>query len=103
VIVGGSDAGVMAALWAKEREPDLPVTLVVRDAYPNFSICGIPFYLSGETPEWPMLAHRTLDDLEALGLRPLLDHEATGIDRPAGSSRSSIPMKRCSRSTTTCS
>jgi NADPH-dependent 2,4-dienoyl-CoA reductase/sulfur reductase-like enzyme len=80
VIVGGSDAGVMAALWAKEREPDLPVTLVVRDAYPNFSICGIPFYLSGETPEWPMLAHRTLDDLEALGLRLLLDHEATGID-----------------------
>jgi NADPH-dependent 2,4-dienoyl-CoA reductase/sulfur reductase-like enzyme len=68
VIVGGSDAGAMAALWAKDREPHLPVTLVVRDAYPNFSICGIPFYLSGETPEWPMLAHRTSDDLEELGL-----------------------------------
>jgi NADPH-dependent 2,4-dienoyl-CoA reductase/sulfur reductase-like enzyme len=80
VIIGGSDAGVMAAVWAKEQEPQLPVTLVVRDAYPNLSICGIPFYVSGETPEWSMLAHRTVDDLEALGLRLLLDHEATGID-----------------------
>jgi NADPH-dependent 2,4-dienoyl-CoA reductase/sulfur reductase-like enzyme len=79
VVIGGSDAGVMAGLWAKDRTPELPVTLVVRDAYPNFSICGIPFYLSGETPQWPMLAHRTVDDLEALGLRLLLDHEATAM------------------------
>src|SRR5215213_2889904 len=75
----------MAGLWAKDRTPELPVTLVVRDAYPNFSICGIPFYLGGETPEWPMLAHRTVDDLEALGLRLLLDHEATAIDPVARS------------------
>ena len=80
VIIGGSDAGVMAGLWAKERDPELPVTLVVRDAYPNFSICGIPFYVSGETPEWRMLAHRTAADLEGLGLRLLLDHDATAID-----------------------
>ncbi len=79
VVIGGSDAGVLAGLWAKDRTPELPVTLVVRDAYPNFSICGIPFYLSGETPQWPMLAHRTVDDLEALGLRLLLDHEATAM------------------------
>lgn len=23
-------------------------TVVVADAYPNFSICGIPYYISGE-------------------------------------------------------
>ena len=80
IVVGGSDAGIMAGLWARETDPDLPITLIVRDAYPNFSICGIPFYLSGETPEWPMLAHRTRDDLEATGIRLLLDHEATAID-----------------------
>jgi NADPH-dependent 2,4-dienoyl-CoA reductase/sulfur reductase-like enzyme len=80
VIVGGSDAGIMAGLWARETDPGLPVTLVVRDAYPNFSICGIPFYLSGETPDWLMLAHRTRDDIEAMGVRLLLDHEATAID-----------------------
>ena len=80
VIVGGSDAGIMAGLWAKDVVPELDVTLAVRDAYPNFSICGIPFYVSGETPEWPMLAHRTADDLEAMGLRLLLDHDVTAID-----------------------
>ena len=39
----------------------------MRDSYPNFSICGIPFYVSG-SPEWAMLAHRSVPDLEAAGL-----------------------------------
>ena len=47
VIIGGSDAGIMAGLWARHTDPSLSVTLVVRDSYPNFSICGIPFYVSG--------------------------------------------------------
>lgn len=80
VIVGGSDAGIMAGLWARDVAPEWPVTLVVRDAYPNFSICGIPFYVSGETPAWTMLAHRTAADLESAGLRLLLDHDAVAID-----------------------
>jgi len=25
----------------------------------NFSICGLPFFLSGQTPDWRQLAHRT--------------------------------------------
>lgn len=73
----------MAGLWAREVAPDLPVTMVVRDAYPNFSICGIPFYVSGETPEWTRLAHRSTDDLAATGLRLLLAHEAVAIDPSA--------------------
>jgi len=80
VIIGGSDAGIMAGLWAREVADEIPVTLIVRDVYPNFSICGIPFYISGETPDWQMLAHRTLADLEAAGLRLLLGHDAVAID-----------------------
>jgi NADPH-dependent 2,4-dienoyl-CoA reductase/sulfur reductase-like enzyme len=68
VIVGGSDAGIMAGLWARQVSPEIPVTLLVRDAYPNFSICGIPFYVSGETPEWTMLAYLGDRD-ESAGLR----------------------------------
>ena len=26
--------------------------MVVADGYPNFSICGIPYYVSGEVPDW---------------------------------------------------
>jgi NADPH-dependent 2,4-dienoyl-CoA reductase/sulfur reductase-like enzyme len=51
VAVGGSDAGIAAALRARECDPDADVTVVVADSYPNHSICGLPFYVSGETPD----------------------------------------------------
>jgi NADPH-dependent 2,4-dienoyl-CoA reductase/sulfur reductase-like enzyme len=56
---------------------------VVADAYPNFSICGIPYYLSGEVARWQNLAHRTRADLEAAGMRLRLDTTARRIDVPA--------------------
>src|ERR1700730_10892779 len=80
VAIGGSDAGISAALRAREVRTDLEVTVGVADAYPNFSICGLPFYLSGETPDWHELAHRTLRELEDAGLRLLLNHTAVAID-----------------------
>ena len=80
VAVGGSDAGVSAALRARELDPTSDVTVVVADAYPNFSICGIPYYISGEVPHWRDLAHRTCADLEATGMRLRLDTTATSID-----------------------
>jgi hypothetical protein len=63
VAIGGSDAGISAALRARELDPTTEVTVVVSDAYPNFSICGIPYYVSGEVTHWRNLAHRTLDDV----------------------------------------
>jgi NADPH-dependent 2,4-dienoyl-CoA reductase/sulfur reductase-like enzyme len=56
---------------------------VVADAFPNFSICGLPYYLSGDVPDWRSLAHRTSADLEAAGRRLLLDHTAQAIDPAA--------------------
>ena len=67
VAIGGSDAGISAALRARELDPSADVTVVVADAYPNFSICGIPYYVSGEVGHWRNLAHRTSADLEATG------------------------------------
>ena len=80
VAVGGSDAGISAALRARELDPDCEVTVVVADAYPNFSICGIPYYVSGEVSDWRHLAHRTSADLEATGMRLVLDTRVTAID-----------------------
>jgi NADPH-dependent 2,4-dienoyl-CoA reductase/sulfur reductase-like enzyme len=79
-IVGGSDAGISAALRARELDPDTEVTVVVADAYPNFSICGIPYYFTGEVAPWQSLAHRTAAELEATGMTLRLDTLATGID-----------------------
>ena len=80
VAIGGSDAGISAALRARELDPTTEVTVVVGDAYPNFSICGIPYYVSGEVTHWRNLAHRTLDDLKATGMQVCLNTLATKID-----------------------
>jgi NADPH-dependent 2,4-dienoyl-CoA reductase/sulfur reductase-like enzyme len=80
VAVGGSDAGISAALRARELDPSADVTVVVADAYPNFSICGIPYYISGDVTHWRNLAHRTHADLEATGMQLRLDTLATDID-----------------------
>jgi NADPH-dependent 2,4-dienoyl-CoA reductase/sulfur reductase-like enzyme len=79
VVIGGSDAGISASLRAREMSPDTEVTLILADRYPNFSICGLPFYLSGEVPDWKTLAHRTADEIEKKGIQLFPDHRVTAI------------------------
>ena len=80
IAIGGSDAGISAALRARELDPSVDVTVVVADRYPNFSICGIPYFFSGEVTPWQSLAHRTAADLEATGMSLRLDTWAEDID-----------------------
>src|ERR1035438_3965693 len=82
VMIGGSDAGISAALRARELDPGTEVSVIVADAFPNFSICGIPYYVSGEVTHWRNLAHRTVADLEATGMNLRLDTTARRIDVP---------------------
>ena len=76
LIVGGSDAGISAALRAREMDQNAEITVLLADDFPNYSICGLPFYLSGETPDWKALAHRTEFD----GITICRRHKATHID-----------------------
>jgi NADPH-dependent 2,4-dienoyl-CoA reductase/sulfur reductase-like enzyme len=76
LIIGGSDAGISAALRGRELDREATITVVLADGYPNFSICGLPFFLSGETPDWHQLAHRT--EFEGIEIRQW--HTATAID-----------------------
>ena len=80
VAIGGSDAGISAALRARELAADADVDVIVADDYPNFSICGIPYHVSGEVPDWRSLAHRSIADLEATGMRLHLRTTAERID-----------------------
>jgi NADPH-dependent 2,4-dienoyl-CoA reductase/sulfur reductase-like enzyme len=102
VIVGGSDAGISAGLRTKELDPTYEVTIVMADRFPNYSICGLPFYLSGEVADWRALAHRTIEELTGAGLSLLLERHVQAID-PAnycvtvvgdGSSARSLPYDR---------
>jgi len=80
LILGGSDAGISAALRAKEIAPDVEVVMALSDRYPNFSICGLPFFISGEVADWRRLAHRSVGEIEGHGIRVLLEHRAESID-----------------------
>jgi len=81
IIIGGSDAGISAALRARELKPEIVPTIVVADNFPNFSICGLPYYISGEIKDWKNLAHRTKQDIEKDGINLLLEHTAQSIDK----------------------
>jgi NADPH-dependent 2,4-dienoyl-CoA reductase/sulfur reductase-like enzyme len=76
LIIGGSDAGISAALRARELDPGTEITVLLADDFPNYSICGLPFFLSGETPDWRSLAHRT--EFEGIEIRR--GHLATRIN-----------------------
>ena len=52
VATGGSDAGITAALRARELDPAVEATVLVADRYPNFSICDIRYPVSGEVARW---------------------------------------------------
>jgi NADPH-dependent 2,4-dienoyl-CoA reductase/sulfur reductase-like enzyme len=80
LIIGGSDAGLSAALRARELDPDVRPMMVLADEYPNFSICGIPFYLSREVPDYWHLAHRTRAEIEALGIDVRTSTKAIALD-----------------------
>ena len=79
LVIGGSDAGISASLRARELSPDTEVTMILADRYPNFSICGLPFYLSGEISDWKTLAHRTIGEIEEKGIQLCPDHRVTAI------------------------
>ena len=86
LIIGGSDAGISAALRAKEVRPDMEVSVLLADAFPNYSVCGLPFYVSGETPDWRQLAHRT----EFPGIEILCNRVAERIDAGGKSRRRTV-------------
>ncbi|MGJ3254350.1 MAG: hypothetical protein ACFE0J_24930 [Elainellaceae cyanobacterium] len=74
IIIGGSDASISAAFRAKEINSNVAVTVLLADNYPNYSICGLPFFLSGEVSDWHDLAHQTKTEIERLGIRVLTNY-----------------------------
>lgn len=76
LIIGGSDAGISAALRIREINTQVDITIVVADGYPGFSICGLPFFLSGEVTDWHTLAHHKAEEFKEQGIGLLLNQRA---------------------------
>ena len=79
LIVGGSDAGTSAALSARSLDPDCDVDVLLEDRFPNFSVCGLPFLLSGEVAGWADLAHRSEEDFARRRITLHKEHRAVSV------------------------
>lgn len=79
LIVGGSDAGISAALRIRELNAQTDIAVVAADLYPGFSICGLPFFISGEVADWQTLAHHSMEEFEKRSIRLLLNQRAEVI------------------------
>ena len=84
LIIGGSDAGISAGLRIKELDPNIDVNILLRDKFPNYSICGLPFLLSGETSDQVQLAHRSNEQLVDAGLNVHQNLNVVSIDHTNG-------------------
>jgi NADPH-dependent 2,4-dienoyl-CoA reductase/sulfur reductase-like enzyme len=80
IIIGGSDVGIITGLRIRELDKNMDVSIISSNHFPNFSICGIPFYIGGEIKNYKDLAHRTADEIRATGLKLYLDSTVTNVD-----------------------
>lgn len=83
VIIGGGAAGSQAALEAKKIDRSVEVTVVERQKVPQYSLCGLPYALSGEIPSF--------DDLVIF---PFSFYQNRGIDLRLDTVASAIAPKR---------
>ena len=81
LIVGGSDAGTSAALSARAMDAECEIDVLLEDRFPNFSVCGLPFLLSGEVRDWRELAHRSEEDFANRRITLHKDHRAVFLHR----------------------
>lgn len=72
--------GIIPDLRIRELDKNTNVIIVSNNNYPNFSICGIPFYIGREVKHYKDLAHITVDELKATCLNLILNSTATKID-----------------------
>ncbi len=52
VVIGGSAAGMSAAARARRVSPDTEIAVFEKGPYVSTSLCGLPFYISGDVKSW---------------------------------------------------
>jgi len=110
VVVGGAAAGPKAAARARRLDPQAEVTILERGEYTSYAACGLPYLISGETPDLkallatPVGVVRDANFFRAVkDIRLLTGKEVTAIDRGqkqvqvtdlAGGSRETYPYDK---------
>ena len=55
VIIGGVAAGPKTAARLRRLNPDAEITIIERGKLLSYAGCGMPYFVSGDVPEWKKL------------------------------------------------
>lgn len=83
LIIGGDAAGMSAATSVRRAMPDVEVVVIERGPYTSYSMCGIPFLVSGEVDEPDDLVAVSPAEFEAMGITVSTRTEAIRVDAEA--------------------
>ncbi|MEM2897538.1 MAG: FAD-dependent oxidoreductase, partial [Candidatus Bathyarchaeia archaeon] len=81
LIIGCGTAGTMAAIQARKNNREAKIWIVSREKYPEYSLCGLPYVVSGIIKEAKSLIIHPIDFYEkTLRVNLMLNTEALSID-----------------------
>jgi len=83
IIVGGDAAGMSAATQAVRTNPGLDVVAYERGPHVLYGACGIPYYVSGEIPDWESLLVMSPEEFGSRGIEARVRHEVVEVRPPA--------------------
>ncbi len=88
VVIGGVAAGPKAAARARRLAPDAEITILERGNFVSYAACGIPYLVSGETPDLKDILSTPVGVVRDAGffkavkdIRVLTGKEAVALDR----------------------
>jgi NADH oxidase (H2O2-forming) len=81
VIVGGGCGGGTAAQFARKTDRTAEITIIEREAYPQYSRCGLPYGISGIIPELTNLIEAPEERMRKNRISLLLGSDVTHVDK----------------------
>ncbi|MCC7573193.1 MAG: FAD-dependent oxidoreductase [Candidatus Methanofastidiosum sp.] len=80
VIVGGGASGSEAALEARKFDRNVEITLIEKQDFPQYSLCGLPYAVSGDIDNFDKLVIFPNEFYEKQNIKLLLKNEIKKID-----------------------
>ncbi|MGH8908281.1 MAG: FAD-dependent oxidoreductase [Egibacteraceae bacterium] len=83
LVIGGDAAGMSAASHVRRAVPDAEIVVFERGPYTSYSMCGIPYYISGMIETCEDLVVRSPEEFRRQGVTVHMGTEAVAIDPSA--------------------
>ncbi|WP_292320060.1 FAD-dependent oxidoreductase [Caldisphaera sp.] len=81
IIIGGGDAGMTTASWARRRKPSMNIKVFEKTNLISHAPCGLPYYIEGLFDDESLLAAYKAEEFEKeRNVNVKINHEVTDID-----------------------